>query len=230
VAEPFLGEIRMFGFSFAPQGWALCNGQLLPISQNTALFSLLGTAYGDDVFLGRVMQGFTMGAVKGITGRIRLAGRLATAALAPCTRWGHRLQTIQNARRGCTIDTMTRYRTPRAHCDWLSERTDHPLLTHEEDMMTQPRTARTHVGTWIVIAIVLVAALIGTLWVPFYNHTTPALGGFPYFYWYQLLWVPIVAILSAIAYLLSRRTERSNTAARAPADAQSPGKGPGEAS
>jgi len=96
--------------------------------------------------------------------------------------------------------------------------------------MTQPRTARTHAGTWIVIAIVLVAALIGTLWVPFYNHTTPALGGFPYFYWYQLLWVPIVAILSAIAYLLSRRTERSNTAARAPADAQSPGKGPGEAS
>ena len=66
MAEPFLAEIRMFGFIFAPQGWALCNGQLLPISQNTALFSLLGTAYGDDVFLGRVMQGFTMGAVKGI--------------------------------------------------------------------------------------------------------------------------------------------------------------------
>jgi microcystin-dependent protein len=48
VSEPFLGEIRMFGFSFAPDGWALCNGQLLPISQNTALFSLLGTTYGGD--------------------------------------------------------------------------------------------------------------------------------------------------------------------------------------
>ena len=48
MSEPFLGEIRMFGFSFAPVGWALCNGQLLPISQNTALFSLLGTAYGGD--------------------------------------------------------------------------------------------------------------------------------------------------------------------------------------
>ncbi len=48
MSEPFVGEIRMFGFSFAPQGWALCNGQLLPISQNTALFSLLGTTYGGD--------------------------------------------------------------------------------------------------------------------------------------------------------------------------------------
>ncbi|MGO8883311.1 MAG: phage tail protein [Streptosporangiaceae bacterium] len=48
MSEPFLGEIRMFGFSFAPDGWALCNGQLLPISQNTALFSLLGTTYGGD--------------------------------------------------------------------------------------------------------------------------------------------------------------------------------------
>jgi len=46
MAEPFLGEIRMVGFNFAPQGWALCNGQLLSISQNTALFSLLGTTYG----------------------------------------------------------------------------------------------------------------------------------------------------------------------------------------
>jgi microcystin-dependent protein len=46
MSEPFLGEIRTFGFNFAPQGWAMCNGQLLPISQNQALFSLLGTFYG----------------------------------------------------------------------------------------------------------------------------------------------------------------------------------------
>lgn len=44
--EPFLGEISMVGFTFAPLGWALCNGQLLPINTNTALFSLLGTTYG----------------------------------------------------------------------------------------------------------------------------------------------------------------------------------------
>lgn len=44
--SPFVGEIAVFGFNFAPSGWAQCNGQLLPISQNTALFSLLGTYYG----------------------------------------------------------------------------------------------------------------------------------------------------------------------------------------
>ncbi|MEO6039228.1 MAG: tail fiber protein, partial [Saprospiraceae bacterium] len=46
MAEPFLSEIRIFSFNFAPQGWAMCNGQLLPINQNQALFSLLGTTYG----------------------------------------------------------------------------------------------------------------------------------------------------------------------------------------
>jgi microcystin-dependent protein len=46
MADPFIAEIRVFGFNFAPVGWALCNGQILPISQNTALFSLLGTTYG----------------------------------------------------------------------------------------------------------------------------------------------------------------------------------------
>lgn len=46
MSEPFLAEIRIFAFNFAPRNWALCNGQILPISQNTALFSLLGTTYG----------------------------------------------------------------------------------------------------------------------------------------------------------------------------------------
>lgn len=48
MADPFVAEIRIFPFNFAPRGWAFCNGQLLPISQNTALFSLLGTQYGGD--------------------------------------------------------------------------------------------------------------------------------------------------------------------------------------
>lgn len=48
MAEPFLSEIRMMSFSFPPKGWALCDGQLLPINQNQALFSLLGTTYGGD--------------------------------------------------------------------------------------------------------------------------------------------------------------------------------------
>ena len=46
MADPFVAEIRIVPFNFAPRGWAFCNGQLLPISQNTALFSLLGTTYG----------------------------------------------------------------------------------------------------------------------------------------------------------------------------------------
>ncbi|SEC97283.1 Microcystin-dependent protein [Rhizobiales bacterium GAS191] len=48
MSAPFVAEIRIFGFNFAPKGWAMCNGQLLQISQNTALFSLLGTTYGGD--------------------------------------------------------------------------------------------------------------------------------------------------------------------------------------
>ena len=48
MAEPFLSEIRLMSFDFAPKGWALCNGQLLPINQNQGLFSLLGTTFGGD--------------------------------------------------------------------------------------------------------------------------------------------------------------------------------------
>jgi microcystin-dependent protein len=48
MANQFVGEIRAVGFNFAPQGWAVCNGQLLPINQNTALFSILGITYGGD--------------------------------------------------------------------------------------------------------------------------------------------------------------------------------------
>jgi microcystin-dependent protein len=54
MAEPFLSEIRIMSFNFPPKGWAFCNGQLLPINQNQALFSLLGTTYGGD---GRVTFG-----------------------------------------------------------------------------------------------------------------------------------------------------------------------------
>jgi microcystin-dependent protein len=54
VAEPFLSEIRLMSFGYPPRGWALCNGQLLPINQNQALFSLLGTTFGGD---GRVNFG-----------------------------------------------------------------------------------------------------------------------------------------------------------------------------
>jgi microcystin-dependent protein len=48
MSEPFLAEVKMFGFNFAPQGWAFCDGQILPINQNQSLYSLLGTTYGGD--------------------------------------------------------------------------------------------------------------------------------------------------------------------------------------
>ncbi len=54
MSEPFIAEIKIFAGNFAPRGWAFCNGQLLPISQNTALFSLVGTTYGGD---GRTTMG-----------------------------------------------------------------------------------------------------------------------------------------------------------------------------
>src|SRR5271166_2475709 len=64
MAEPFLGEIRAFSFNFAPKGWALCNGQLLPINQSQALFALLGTFYGGN--------GVTTFALPNLQGRIAL--------------------------------------------------------------------------------------------------------------------------------------------------------------
>src|SRR6187401_1784148 len=48
MGQPYVGEIRMFGGNFAPAGWAFCNGQLLPISENDVLFTLIGTTYGGD--------------------------------------------------------------------------------------------------------------------------------------------------------------------------------------
>ena len=76
MAEPFLAEIRMMSFNFPPKGWALCNGQLLPINQNQALFSLLGTAYGGNGqtnfalpnFQGKVPMHVGSSGVNGTTG------------------------------------------------------------------------------------------------------------------------------------------------------------------
>src|ERR1700722_3805464 len=64
MSTPYLGEIKIFSFSFPPKGWSLCNGQLLPINQNQALFSLLGTTYGGD--------GRTTFALPNLQGRVPL--------------------------------------------------------------------------------------------------------------------------------------------------------------
>ena len=88
MASPFLSEIRIFSFGFPPKGWALCDGQLLPINQNQALFSLLGTTYGGDGRVnfglpnlqGRVPvhmgAGFTLGAQGGEQGHTLTIGEV----------------------------------------------------------------------------------------------------------------------------------------------------------
>lgn len=76
MSDPFIGEIQMFGFQFNPKGWALCNGAVLPIAQNTALFSLLGVTYGGNGqttfqlpnFVGRA--GCEQGQGPGLSGRL----------------------------------------------------------------------------------------------------------------------------------------------------------------
>jgi hypothetical protein len=81
--------------------------------------------------------------------------------------------------------------------------------------MGHQQPPRKHPMTWIAIGALLLVPIAGTLWVPFYAHPTPKLGDFPFFYWYQLMWVPIVAILSWIAYLLIGHGRRSAPGAAA---------------
>ena len=80
AVDPYIGEIMTIGFNFAPRGWALCEGQLLPISQNTALFSLLGTTFGGD--------GRTTFALPDLRGRSAVG--VGTGAGLPPISWGQR--------------------------------------------------------------------------------------------------------------------------------------------
>jgi Protein of unknown function (DUF3311) len=59
-------------------------------------------------------------------------------------------------------------------------------------------------AVWVAVSILIIIGIGGTLWVPIYARTTPMWGDFPFFYWYQLIWVPVVAVLSGLAYLLLR--------------------------
>jgi hypothetical protein len=91
-----------------------------------------------------------------------------------------------------------------------------------------PPTRRT--GAWILVTILLLVAVLGTLIVPIYARSGPKLGSFPFFYWYQLIWVPVVALLTTICYLITTRVARPASEGRGAAPpSQSPGGG-GEAS
>ncbi|HEX3488956.1 MAG TPA: DUF3311 domain-containing protein [Streptosporangiaceae bacterium] len=74
--------------------------------------------------------------------------------------------------------------------------------------MTQPTSRNSRRGTWTIVGVLLVIGVVGTLIVPIYARATPKAGAFPFFYWYQLLWVPLVAILSWVCYLLVGRSSR----------------------
>jgi cytochrome bd-type quinol oxidase subunit 2 len=86
-------------------------------------------------------------------------------------------------------------------------------------------------GAWVLITVLLLVAVLGTLIVPIYARATPALGAFPFFYWYQLLWVPVVSVLTAACYLISVRVgrRRLSPGGSGPGSASSPGTGSGEA-
>ena len=110
---------------------------------------------------------------------------------------------------------------------WRVARTTH-AGRRSDDALRPPTHART--GAWALVTILLLVAVLGTLIVPIYARSSPKLGGFPFFYWYQLLWVPVVALLTTICYLITTRVARpAPDVGGAPAPSQPLG-GPGEAS
>ena len=106
MSQPYLGEIRMAGFNFAPVGWALCNGQLLAIMQNSALFNLIGTIYGGDGqstfqlpdLQGRIPinQGQAPGSSPYVIGQ-RAGSEAVALSAAQLPQHGHSLQANRNA-------------------------------------------------------------------------------------------------------------------------------------
>jgi hypothetical protein len=82
---------------------------------------------------------------------------------------------------------------------------------YPEDAMAQPERSARGPGTWTAVTVLLVIGVAGTLAVPAYARSGPMLGGFPFFYWYQLIWIPLVAILAGTAYFLLRRTDGPGT-------------------
>jgi hypothetical protein len=70
--------------------------------------------------------------------------------------------------------------------------------------MAQTNPRGRNPAVWVAVSILIIIGIAGTLWVPIYARSTPKWGDFPFFYWYQLIWVPVVAILCCLSYLLLR--------------------------
>lgn len=117
MSEPFIGEIKMVGFNFAPRGWSTCAGQLLSISQNTALFSLLGTTYGGD---GRTTFG-----LPDLRSRSPIGGGMGAGPGLDTIQWG--------AKGGAISHTLTTNQIP-SHNHAYNVRVD------DADLLTYPST------------------------------------------------------------------------------------------
>ena len=108
MAEPFLSEIRIMSFNFPPKGWALCNGQLLPINQNQALFALLGTTYG-----GNGQTNFALPNLRGRTpihmGNGHTLGEAAgsTAVTVNLQQLPQHIHILQATKNAATVTTVT---------------------------------------------------------------------------------------------------------------------------
>ena len=95
--------------------------------------------------------------------------------------------------------------------------------------MAHQSSPRRHLAAWVFVSILLIIAVAGTLVVPIYARSAPKLGAFPFFYWYQLLWVPLVGILSGIAYLLVRSSDAGSARSAAAEPQAAPGTRPDDA-
>jgi hypothetical protein len=86
--------------------------------------------------------------------------------------------------------------------------------TPEEDAMAKSAAPGKSLVTWGTVTVLLLVAIGGALWVPIYARSMPKLGNFPFFYWYQLIWVPVVAILSWLCFLLLRTKPTADAGSR----------------
>jgi microcystin-dependent protein len=165
VAEPFLSEIRIMSFGFPPKGWAMCNGQLLPINQNQALFSLLGTTFGGD---GRVNfalpnlqgrtpihvgPGFTLGNSAGEQAHTTTIGELPTHA--------HALQASNSNADAPVPFSNNQGNVVAASPSALYDPSSHPLTTMNTGSVTNAGGNQPHLNMQPFLALNFCIALQG---------------------------------------------------------------------
>ena len=171
MSEPFIAEIRIFAGNFAPRGWAFCDGQLLPISQNTALFSLIGTTYGGD---GRTTTGLPNlqgrapmhpGRGPGLTAR-RLGARVGTETVTlseaqiPSHNHTARVEDPSFAVAGGPSSTSSMARSFGGKLYQNNVRTD--LVDMASETLSQTGEGQAHTNVQPYLTLNFIIALVGT--------------------------------------------------------------------